>query len=232
MADDDNFPPGGEAACFAERLVDGHLVDRETARDVGRFRKAERQRLYALRQSMEVGDRDARSRAIADGLRRTLGPLAGRTVAAYWPIRGEPDLRPWMREIHEAGAAVLLPVVERTVQPLVFRRWTPGCPMARGVWNIPVPDGTEAGTPDIVIAPLVGVDADGYRLGNGGGYYDRTLVRIEPRPWIVGVGYAACRLPTIFPMPWDVPMDAVVLDDGALDAVILDDVSLRRRQAE
>ncbi|WP_420563759.1 5-formyltetrahydrofolate cyclo-ligase [Thalassobaculum sp.] len=220
MADDQDATPGGEDPCFGHRLVDGHVVDCETARDVARFRKVERARLYALRQTIGAGDRQARGQAIADGLRRTLGALAGRSVAVYWPIRGEPDLRPWMREIHEGGATVLLPVVETRDRPLVFRRWEPGCPMTRGLWNIPVPDGTEAGRPEVVIAPLLGVDADGYRLGNGGGYYDRTLVRIDPRPQVVGIGYAEGALPTIFPMPWDVPMDVVVLDDG----------SCRRRQ--
>lgn len=220
MADDQISAPGGEDPCFSHRLVDGHPVDCETARDVARFRKAERERLYAFRRTMPVSDREARAQTIADGLRRTLGPLSGRAIAVYWPIRGEPDLRPWMREIHEAGATVLLPVVETRGQPLAFRRWAPGCPMVRGIWDIPVPDGTEAARPNVVVAPLVGVDAACYRLGNGGGYYDRTLVRIEPRPQVIGIGYAACSLPTIFPMAWDVPMDVVVLDDG----------SCRRRQ--
>ncbi|WPZ35005.1 5-formyltetrahydrofolate cyclo-ligase [Thalassobaculum sp. OXR-137] len=214
MDDDPTSTPGGEAACFGHRLVDGHVVDCETARDVARFRKAERQRLYALRRALPVGDREAAGRAITDGLRRSLGPLDGRAVAVYWPIRGEPDLRSWMREIHDAGARVLLPAVEARNQPLVFRNWEPGCRMTRGHWDIPVPDDTDTGRPDLVVAPLLGVDADGYRLGNGGGYYDRTLVRIEPRPQIVGVGYAFSRIPTIFPMPWDVAMDLVVLDDG------------------
>ena len=217
MADDPISTPGGEDPCFGHRLVDGHLVDCETARDVARFRKAERERLYALRRAMAVGDREACGRAITEGLGRTLGPIADRTVAVYWPIRGEPDLRPWMREIHEAGASVLLPVVETRDAPLTFRRWEPGCRMVRGLWDIPVPDGTDAARPEIVVVPLVGVDAESYRLGNGGGYYDRTLVRIEPRPQIVGIGYAFSRMPTIFPMPWDVPMDTVILDDTQSD---------------
>lgn len=217
MADTPESTAGGEAPCFGHRLVDGHLVDCETARDVARFRKAERARLYALRRAVPVGERDISGQAIIEGLRRTLGSLAGRPVAVYWPIRGEPDLRPWMREIHEGGASVLLPVVETRDRPLIFRKWEPGCRMVRGLWDIPVPEGTDAARPEIVIVPLVGVDAEGYRLGNGGGYYDRTLVRIEPRPQIIGIGFAFSRMPTIFPMPWDVPMDTVVLDDTPSD---------------
>ena len=68
--------------------------------------------------------------------------------------------------------------------------------------------------PDIVVAPLVGVDKALYRLGNGGGYYDRTLAALDPRPRVVGVGFAGCLMPTIFPMSWDVPMDTVLLSDG------------------
>ena len=69
-------------------------------------------------------------------------------------------------------------------------------------------------TVNIVIAPLVGVDEGLYRLGNGAGYYDRTLALLDPQPRIVGVGLSACRLPTIYPMPWDVPMSEVLLSDG------------------
>lgn len=217
MADNPIPTPGGEDPCFSHRLVDGHPVDCETARDVARFRRAERQRLYALRQAVPVEERAARAMTIGAGLDRALGPLDGHRIALYWPIRGEPDLRPWMREAHRSGARILLPVVETKEHPLVFRYWEPGCPMIRGIWGIPVPEGTDAGVPSIVIAPLVGVDDAGYRLGNGGGYYDRTLVRIEPRPRIIGIGYAFSRMPTIFPMPWDVPMDTVILDDTPSD---------------
>lgn len=86
--------------------------------------------------------------------------------------------------------------------------------MTRGVWNIPVPADRAEDRPDIVISPLLGVDRDLYRLGNGGGYYDRTLAALDPRPRIIGVGLAGCILPTIYPMPWDIPMDEIILSDG------------------
>ena len=88
--------------------------------------------------------------------------------------------------------------------------------MQRGVWNIPVPaEGAEM-LPDVVVAPLVGVDRDGYRLGNGGGYYDRTLARLDPLPRVIGVGFPDCRVLTIYPMPWDIPMHSIVLADGSV----------------
>ncbi|MFX4219593.1 MAG: 5-formyltetrahydrofolate cyclo-ligase [Thalassobaculum sp.] len=209
--------PGGEDPCFGHVLVDGHPVDCEAARDVARFREAERRRLYTLRTQIPINDHHRRSQAIAAGLTALIGPSGGRNVALYWPIRGEPDLRPWMRDAHGAGTRILLPVVEAKDQPLAFHHWEPGCSMSRGIWGIPVPDGTDPGRPDIVVAPLVGVDEAGFRLGNGGGYYDRTVVRIEPRPMLIGVGYAFCRMATIFPMPWDVPMDRVILEDTQPD---------------
>lgn len=86
--------------------------------------------------------------------------------------------------------------------------------MARGVWNIPVPAAPDPVTPDLVIVPLLGVDEAGYRLSNGGGYYDRTLAALAPRPRAIGVGHDFAALPTIFPQPWDIAMDLVLLGDG------------------
>ncbi|MCA1334896.1 MULTISPECIES: 5-formyltetrahydrofolate cyclo-ligase [Rhodobacterales] len=203
----------GTAPCFAHHLVDGHPVDPETARDVARFRRAERARLVAAR-ALPSEERQRATANLIDALDRVVAPRAGMTIAVYWPIRGEPDLRPWMGAAHAAGAQVLLPVVVEEHTPLEFQTWSPGCRMTRGFWNILVPADGEVRVPDIVIAPLVGVDEELYRLGNGGGYYDRTLARLDPQPRIVGVGFSACRLPTIYPMPWDVPMSEALLSDG------------------
>jgi 5-formyltetrahydrofolate cyclo-ligase len=204
----------GSAPCFAHLLVDGRAVDPDTARDVSRFRRAERVRLIAARKALSVQDRFAMTERLAASLGDLLlcGPRL--TVAVYWPIRGEPDLRSWMTAAHHAGAAILLPVVVEKDAPVVFRRWTPGCAMQRGIWNIPAPVEGEPERPDVVVAPLVGVDEQLFRLGNGGGYYDRTLARLDPPPHAVGVGFSFCHIPTIYPMPWDIPMQSVVLADG------------------
>ncbi len=210
MSDDDE----SSDPCFAHLLVDGHPVDPGTARDVARFRRAERERLYAARRTLPSDERAALTASLHEALSAHLTPTPGMRIAAYWPIRGEPDLRAWMKDAAEAGAEILLPLVEEKNAPLVFRRWWPGCPMRRGAWNIPEPDGTDVAVPDVVISPLVGVDDALYRLGNGGGYYDRTLARLDPPARVIGVGFPFCRIATIFPMPWDVPMDSVVLADG------------------
>ena len=209
---DDNTDCGSDP-CFAHLLVGGHPVDPETARDVARFRRAERARLIAAR-ALSTEERSWATATLIHGLDELIAPAAGMTIAVYWPIRGEPDLRPWMQACHAAGARILLPVIIDVDAPLQFRDWSPECRMARGYWNILVPAEGMAVRPDIVIAPLVGADEALFRLGNGGGYYDRTLGQLDPPARAIGIGFAGCLLPTIYPLPWDVPMDEVLLSDG------------------
>jgi 5,10-methenyltetrahydrofolate synthetase len=104
-------------------------------------------------------------------------------------------------------------VVEKG-RPLVFRVWRQGDKLERGVWNIPVPAEGEPVFPDIVIAPLVGFDPSNYRLGYGGGFFDRTLAAMPKKPLVIGVGYMSSALPTIYPQPHDIPMDAIVTEKG------------------
>ncbi|MCZ4290002.1 5-formyltetrahydrofolate cyclo-ligase [Hoeflea alexandrii] len=209
--DDEDAP--GSTVCLAHMLVDGHVIDPQTWKDVSTFRKSERKRLYAARQTQSADERKSASAAISARLDEMLGDVTGRTIAAYWPIRGEVNLHGWMAAVSERGGKVCLPVVVEKHQPVEFHRWTPGCAMAKGFWNIPVPEETQPLVPDVVIVPLLGVDDSGYRLGNGGGYYDRTLVRLGGDKLIIGVGQAFARMKTIFPMPWDIAMHKVVLGD-------------------
>ncbi|MSU90040.1 5-formyltetrahydrofolate cyclo-ligase [Rhodobacteraceae bacterium 2CG4] len=207
------------AAEVAPGYFDPLAVDPEQARDVARWRTAERQRLLAARGAMSASGRRGLADALAARLEAVLsaeaGPLRGRILSAYWPIRNEPDLRPLMIRLLAAGADVALPVAARPAAPLQFRRWTSDTRLERGVWNIPVPPAdAPALTPQIVLAPLVGWDGAGYRLGNGGGYFDRTLAVLDPRPLVIGVGFEDARLPTIFPQPHDVPMDLIVTEAG------------------
>jgi len=203
----------------APDYFDPLAVDPEQARDVARWRRAERARLDAGRRAISVAARRAADAAIAGHLSALLASrfagAAGRVLSGWWPIRGEPDLRPLMAELHEAGVTVALPVVETRFAPLVFRRWMPGTRMVRGDWNIPVPPpDAPALTPDITLAPLVGWDPAGFRLGHGGGYFDRTLAALSPRPATIGIGYQAARLATIFPQPHDIPLDFIVTEAG------------------
>ena len=152
------------------------------------------------------------ARAIARGLEALIPNPAGLVVGAYWPIRGEPDLRAWFAELRGRGAQTALPVVVAKGAPLVFRLWRQGDKLERGVWNIPVPvDGPEV-TPHVTLAPVVGFDAACYRLGYGGGFFDRTLAQLPPSTVAIGVGYAGAEIPTIYPQPFDIPMRHIVTE--------------------
>ena len=89
---------------------------------------------------------------------------------------------------------------------------TPGQAMRSGFWNIPVPTQRDVVLPDLMLAPLVGFDQGNYRLGYGGGYFDRTLASRDPRPIVIGVGYDFGALETIFPQPHDIPMHAILTE--------------------
>jgi 5-formyltetrahydrofolate cyclo-ligase len=192
-------------------------VDPEQARDVARWRKAERERLLAERSALTQQYRAEQGLGIAQSLDRILASVPGTTVSVYWPIRAEPDLRPWMHALSQAGMRIALPVALALGQPLAFREWHPHARLARGLWKIPYPADGAPVTPDIVIAPLVGFDRGCYRLGYGGGFFDRTLAILSPRALAIGVGYPGAALRTIYPQPHDVPMDWVVT--GSLAAV-------------
>ena len=151
------------------------------------WRKEVRSRLIADRLAMDANDRRQHSVKIALHLSHLIEPLFERTVSFYWPFRGEPDLRPLIQTVLEGGGRCALPVVVEKKAPLVFRIWKSGDRLVPGVWNIPIPaDGAEA-SPDVVIAPVVGFDSACYRLGYGGGFFDRTLANFpiahSPSGW-------------------------------------------------
>ncbi|MCT2541184.1 5-formyltetrahydrofolate cyclo-ligase [Sedimentimonas flavescens] len=207
------------AAEIAPDYFDPLAVDSEQARDVARWRKAERTRLRNARLALSSTEREVIDETLAGYLRQLLKDrfdgVRGLVFSGYWPIKGEPDLRPLMAELHMAGVTVALPLVETRSAPLTFRRWTPETRMARGVWNIPVPPPeAPAVTPHIALAPLVGWTSDGYRLGYGGGYFDRTLAALRPKPFVIGIGFAAAQLATIFPQPHDIPLDLILTEKG------------------
>ncbi len=178
---------------------------------VARWRQSARERLIAMRSAVPAEQRAAHAALIVQQLETLFGPGPGAIVGAFWPIRGEPDFRPWMRELTERGVRVALPVIIAKGQPLLFREWRPEARLERGVWGIPVPAEGATVEPTLLLAPLVGFDDDCYRLGYGGGYFDRTLAALAPpRPLCIGVGSLEGRLATIYPQPFDTPMDWIV----------------------
>ena len=213
------MPPQPEPAeyasppCFMHELSpDFQAPRRESWSDVLEWRKAERRRLIEERLALTQTERQARSEQIANRLDQAIGRVTGRIVGTYWPFRGEPDLRNWGIEVVERGGRIALPVVIQKGWPLEYRIWTPGDRLERGAWDILVPSRGPAIQPDIVIAPLVGFDERKFRLGYGGGFFDRTLAAMQKKPLAIGVGYARSRIATIRPQPHDIAMDMIVTD--------------------
>ena len=214
--------PASSPCMLHEVTPDGtRWADPQQSLDVARWRKAERQRLLGTRIALSERYRSEQTLAIGRTLDQILATVPLLAVSVYWPIRAEPDLRAWMGALSRQGIRVALPVAVALGQPLVFREWHPQARLARGLWKIPYPaDGAEV-IPNVTIAPLVGFDGACYRLGYGGGFFDRTLAKLNPRPLAIGVGYAGAALTTIFPQPHDVPMDWIVA--GSSPAIRRDD---------
>lgn len=199
---------------IAPDYFDPLAVDAQQAHDVALWRKAKRLECLNYRKSLPQAALQAAAQGIALGLdavvEEMLGDVRGKVISGYWPIKSEPDLRFWLAGLAERGAITALPVVVKRFAPLVFRPWRPGDAMVRGDWSIPVPVTEEEVQPDLALAPLVGWDAAGYRLGYGGGYFDRTLA--QRKPLVLGVGFDATELPTIYPQPHDIPLDRIVTE--------------------
>src|SRR3954466_11973547 len=174
--------------------------------EVKRWRRAERERLIALRQEMPPEERRRLGAAIETELRALIAERPG-ILGVYWPFRAEFDPRPLIDWAVAAGRAVALPVVIDKKGPLEYRAWRPGEPLADGVWNIPVPEKREIVTPALVLAPLVGFDEGCYRLGYGAAYLDRRRAALSPRAFAIGIGFEVQLLETIYPQSFDVPMD-------------------------
>lgn len=177
------------------------------------WRRAERQRCVALRKKAPPDLRKLVQQHVGAVLDEALRWTSGETCFSfYWPIRGEVSLLAEAVRAIAQGATAALPVVVGKDRPLVFRRWTPRTRMQPGTWNIPEPVDEPEVEPSFLLAPVVGFDGEGYRLGNGGGYFDRTLASLGARAFGIGVGMECLRLPTIHPEPHDVPMKLVVTE--------------------
>lgn len=177
------------------------------------WRRALRQAMVARRTALSTVEHAALSARIVD---RALAALALPNVAAFcWPIKHEPDIRALLTVWAEAGVRSALPVVVGEGQPLAFREWTPTTPLAPDRYGIPTPTGGAWLTPDLILLPLNGFDAAGYRLGYGGGYFDRTLAALAPRPLAVGVGFEINRVDSIRPEAHDQRLDWIVTEEGA-----------------
>lgn len=183
--------------------------------DVRAWRREMRTALLERRMAAGPAQRSAWGARIESHLSPLLRGLPGRTIGFYWPFKGEFDARALVTGLLATEAwRAALPVVAARNAPLIFRPWTPDCGMESGVLGIPIPKSVDRLVPDTVLAPLVGFDAANYRLGYGGGYFDRTLAALSPRPRVIGVGFELSRLDSVYPQPHDIPMDFIVTETG------------------
>jgi len=150
-----------------------------------------------------------------DYLLEAISALPGTVVSGYSPIRTEIDPRPAMQALLPARR-IVMPVVEGPGLPLSFRFWTPGAAMVTGAFGAAVPATPEGADPNILILPLLAFDARGYRLGYGGGFYDRTLQKLRAmRPTIaIGFAYAAQETESVPTEPTDQRLDMIVTEAG------------------
>jgi 5-formyltetrahydrofolate cyclo-ligase len=199
-----------------------------------------------IEERLNLPDRLQRADALQRVMRIWLFDKPDTVIGAYWPIKGEfdplPALYRWqedatLNEDSQSKTAVMpesqaqlatesiagrsprkigLPVVNKLHKTLTFHAWYPGCPMEEDAYGIPKPKDTELILPTLLFVPCVGYGPDGFRLGYGGGFYDRTLATLQPRPITVGLGYTHGWLPDMEPEPHDIPLDAVLNDNGVV----------------
>lgn len=177
-----------------------------------------------IQQRFDMPDRLERSEMLQRVLRIWLFDRPDTVIGVYWPIKGEFDPIPALHRWKEDGELIDepqrrligLPVVNKEHKTLVFHAWYPGCPMEEDAYNIPKPKDTEIIVPTLLLVPCVGYGAGGYRIGYGGGFYDRTLNTLQPKPFTVGLGFAHGFLPDLEPEAHDVALDTILNEYGAV----------------
>jgi 5,10-methenyltetrahydrofolate synthetase len=182
--------------------------------DVTAWRALTRADLLARRTAIPLAERRRLDERVNDLLRFAFAPQPGWVVGFYWPMKAEVDPRVAVDRFREMGARAALPVVVKRHAALQFREWWPGIETQPGVFGLPIPQGSAELVPDVVLVPPVGFDEAGYRLGYGGGYFDRTLARLSPQPLKIGLARESGRIDTIHPQGHDIPMDFIVTERG------------------
>jgi len=174
------------------------------------------QKLIAAR--LALPDRLERAVQLQGALRVWLVGRKEKRIGAYWPIKGEFDPLPALYRWSETDdeRRIGLPVVDRSTNTLRFHVWYPGCPMENDAYDIPKPKDTEVFEPQLLLLTCVGYGPEGVRLGYGGGFVDRTLRALQPRPYTVGLSYAQGFLPMLRADEGEPTLDAVITDEGVV----------------
>ena len=186
------------------------------------YKKQLRKSLIEAR--LNLTDREVRSDLLQRVMRFWLVSQPDIIIGAYWPIKGEFDPLPSLHRWKEDGELldqpqrrrIGLPVIDREHRTLRFHVWYPGCPMEEDAYGIPKPKDTEVVEPTLLFVPCVGYGPGGYRLGYGGGFYDRTLAELQPQPKTVGLGFANAFVDDLEPESHDLPLDAILNDNGVV----------------
>ena len=181
-------------------------------------------RKHLLAQRLALPNRLAATESLQRVMRLWLLRRSDVTIGAYWPIKGEFDPLPALHRWKEDGELldepqrrrIGLPVVDKVNKTLTFHAWYPGCPMEEDAYGIPKPKDTELIVPTLLFVPCVGYGPGGYRLGYGGGFYDRTLASLQPHPYTVGLSFALGFVDDLLPEAHDVPLDAILNENGAV----------------
>jgi 5-formyltetrahydrofolate cyclo-ligase len=188
--------------------------------DILAQKRALRARMAGWRAALPAKEREAAAMAVAGMGLTFLGPLEkGSVISAFAPMANELWVWPLLRRLAREGHALALPIVQGKGGALVFRAWKPGDAMAKGVWGIAEPTADKASLqPDVVIAPLLAFDACGWRLGYGGGFYDRTLreLRLRKAPIAVGVAYDQQAVDAVPHLDYDERLEWVLTPSGAI----------------
>ena len=183
--------------------------------ELASWRSRTRKELIAHRIAISPALRSRWSESIDRHLDELLPDVAGRVIGFCWPYKAEYDPRATILRMLSRGASAALPVIVAPASPLAFREWHPTCEMEEGAYGIPIPAlGAREPFPDIVLLPANGFDEQGFRLGYGAGYFDRTLASLARRPLVAGISFELGRLPTIHPQPHDIPLDYIVTEAG------------------
>lgn len=196
----------------------GPRIPRETAAPPAQTPDAKallRQALLARRRALSADNRAAADALIGERVAAWCAQRQVKNLGVYWPLRGEPDLSASYAELARLGVALSLPVVLERDAPLRFAAWTPGEAMHKDTMGIAVPEQLRFGPlPAALLVPCLGFNAGKFRLGYGGGFYDRTLA-LSPRPLTLGVAYAA--LAAAFDgQAHDIALDAIATEDGII----------------
>ena len=182
--------------------------------EIREWRRLIRIELRSKRSALPGREKESVRTRVCDLILESFPELRDACIGFYWPFQGEIDLRQLVRGFLALGAEAAMPVVVERQQPMEFWSWRPQMKLVRGIWNIPIPSERNLVQPTVLLVPLLGFDAAGYRLGQGGGYYDRTLATLPQKPLTIGIGYELGRLESIYPQPHDRPMDAIITESG------------------